>query len=636
MKKVILACILFVSFHPLFAQSQERRAEMADSLQNILDTQTLSGIRKIELYRQLANLYDNYDFDKSIASLKKGLELSEKENKQEVPHFARCLGVLYGVKELHDTAQIYLERSVAASVELKDKKEEILSYRCVAHHYYRQNKYAHTMDYCMKVLQMSEATNDTLSMATALNNIGSLYRELGNLDRALYYIQKHISLVEKSGWMPEQALYELGLIYMEKGELDKALDCELKAIERFHNRYQTFEIYSMQAVAKIYTLKENWDKASEYARESIRMAREYGDHRLEACGLQILSGIYYGQKDYEACETTATSAWTMDSTALDTRYELAYNIAFSNLQLGNKEKASFYFKKFKEIARQSNEKDLHKTMMGMEMEYETEKKEMRIATLEKNRKLYAGLGVAVVVALLSVTGVLFYRHRLSSQKRKIVEQQIKQLEQEKELVAARSALDAEKAEREIIARDLHDGVGAMLSVVKNNMTIMKSYSVIENKEAEYFNKALDGLDKSIVELRRVAHHIMPAVLVEKGLFAALDDFCRSVPEAEFHYSETAERRFDPEKELVIYRCAYELVSNALKHSGASRIEVHLNTDEETVYLSVVDDGCGFDQQTAPQGMGIKNLNTRLSTFGGHIEIYSEAGKGTEANVEIEI
>jgi signal transduction histidine kinase len=237
-----------------------------------------------------------------------------------------------------------------------------------------------------------------------------------------------------------------------------------------------------------------------------------------------------------------------------------------------------------------------------------------------------------VAALLLGMGFLFYRHR---SKRKIAEQQIKQLEQEKELIATRAALDAEKAEREIIARDLHDGVGAMLSVVKNNMNIMKSYSVIENKEAKYFNEALDGLDKSIVELRRVAHHIMPAVLVENGLFAALDDFCRSIPEAESHFTELY-HRFDPEKELVLYRCAYELVNNALKHSGASRIEVHLNVDEEAAYLSVVDNGCGFDPQTAPQGMGIKNMRTRLAAFGGCMEIYSEPGKGTEANVELGI
>jgi signal transduction histidine kinase len=273
----------------------------------------------------------------------------------------------------------------------------------------------------------------------------------------------------------------------------------------------------------------------------------------------------------------------------------------------------------------------------MEVKYETEKKEMRIAALEKDRKFYIGLGVATTIALLLGIGLLFYRHRLAEQKRKIAEQQIRQLEQEQKLIAVRATLDAEKTEREIIARDLHDEVGSLLSVVKNNMDIysMKSYSIIENTEIGYFNEALSVLDKAMTGLRRVAHHIMPAILIEKGLSTALDDFCRSIPEAEFHVS-GIDRRFDSDKEIALYRCAYELINNAMRHSKASAIEVHLNRDEKAVYLSVVDNGCGFDSQTASPGMGINNLRKRLSAFGGRMEIYSEPEKGTKANVELKV
>ena len=74
----------------------------------------------------------------------------------------------------------------------------------------------------------------------------------------------------------------------------------------------------------------------------------------------------------------------------------------------------------------------------------------------------------------------------------------------------------------------------------------------------------------------------------------------------------------------------------MRHTKVFRIEVHLNVDEETAYLSVVDNGCGFDPQTSQQGMGIKNLRTRLATFGDSIEFYSESGKDTEANVELKM
>jgi len=312
---------------------------------------------------------------------------------------------------------------------------------------------------------------------------------------------------------------------------------------------------------------------------------------------------------------------------------LSSNLTESYIGAGNKDSATVFFRKYCDLRDKYITKELQESIANMEVKYETEKKEMRIAILEEERKLYTILGVATAVALLSIIGLLFYRHRLAVQKRKTAEQQIKQLEQEKELIAARAALDAEKAEREIIARDLHDGVGAMLSVVKNNMNMMKSYSIIDNADVNYFNRALDGLDKSIAELRRVAHHIMPAVLIEEGLPAALDNFCRSIPSAVFHFTEPC-RRFDSDREIALYRCAYELVNNALRHSRSSRIDVHLSMDEKTVYLSVVDNGCGFDPQTVSMGMGINNLRKRLVDFGGRIDIFSEPEKGTEVNVEL--
>ncbi|MDR2118202.1 MAG: histidine kinase [Tannerellaceae bacterium] len=100
------------------------------------------------------------------------------------------------------------------------------------------------------------------------------------------------------------------------------------------------------------------------------------------------------------------------------------------------------------------------------MEYDSTHIKNRLALYDNltERRLYAVLGMAILTASLPGTGLLFYRHRSATQKRKPAEQQIRQLKQEKELIAARSALDAEKNEREIIARDLHDGLGAMLSV----------------------------------------------------------------------------------------------------------------------------------------------------------------------------
>ncbi|MDR2809585.1 MAG: sensor histidine kinase [Tannerellaceae bacterium] len=641
MKKIFF---LFLCLFPMLLNAQQLNV---DSLKNVLNTKKVTPGEQLELYYKIFGTYAYYDIEKASEFAEKGLIQAEKENnKIMTSKFNAAIGRIYGTKSSYDTAFIYYEKALDFAQKAKNNAQEAAVYGDIGILYARQDRYTSALEYFMKALSVYEATGDKQACVKIMSNISSLYRGMENDERVIYYLEKAKGIAEEieydEGKM--QVYFELGAICHKlagnNDEHDKAklaLEYELKAYALSHKLdHKIYQTATAHALSEIYyDYLRDYDNALKYANECLQIAPETGDPKMLTVAWGTISNVYRVQNRFEECEDAAFKAWAIDSTGIYTGSDLLKNIIVSNIALGNNNKALMFFKKYDDYIKTQTNQSSRKTMADMEAKYETEKKEMRIAALENEQKLYIWLGASIVVALLSVIVLLFYCHRLSTQKRKIAEQQIKQLEQEKELVAARSALDAEKAEREIIARDLHDGVGAMLSVVKNNMNIMKSYSVIENKEAEYFNKALDGLDKSIVELRRVSHHIMPAPLVEKGLIPALDDFCRSIPEAEFHFMEPC-RRFDSDKELVIYRCAYELVSNALKHSGASHIDVHFNIDEETTYLSVVDNGCGFDLQTTPPGMGINNMQTRLSAFGGHIEIYSEPGKGTEANVELKI
>src|SRR3546814_5213267 len=105
----------------------------------------------------------------------------------------------------------------------------------------------------------------------------------------------------------------------------------------------------------------------------------------------------------------------------------------------------------------------------MEVKYETEKKQLRILALEERSRLYIGLGVAAGIVLLLAIAILIFRHRLTVSKRLLAEQQVKQLEKEKQLTTMQVVLDGETAERSRLANDLHDGLVSMLSVVKLNL-----------------------------------------------------------------------------------------------------------------------------------------------------------------------
>ncbi len=607
-----------------------------DSLVSLLNMQELDSEKTIQLYWDITLGYRNNDINKTYLYAKKGLNLSEQEhNDLWCARFSRILGFNYIQTSEYDSSFLRLQNAIAFADKADDKREENIATAYLGTLHLQQGKYEQALKYFTDVLPSLESLQQNEHYANTLLNVAIAYKSLRNSDKALEYCEKAVEIAEKNNLpYPKMVSLEVkGDIYYAKHQYDSTMVYMLKAYEIAHQRKDKSRLVTeTQILAIVYAYMGEYDKAEKYANECLELANELGGRYQLFMAWSAMVQLKFRQKQYKESESYADKMWKTDSTELFWAMNTTYYLCHTNIILNNSQKAGYFFDKYTEIRDKISDKELYDSLADMEVKYETEKKEIRIAALEEKQKLYIGLGVVIVVALLLGMGLLFYRHR---SKRKLAEQQIKQLEQEKELIAARSALDAEKAEREIIARDLHDGVGAMLSVVKNNMSIMKSYSVIENKETDHFNKALDGLDKSIAELRRVAHHIMPAVLMEKGLFAALDDFCRSIPEAEFHFTEP-ERRFVPEKELVLYRCAYELVSNALRHAKATRIEVHLNMDEEMVYLSVVDNGCGFDQQTTSMGMGINNMRTRLAAFGGRIDIYSEIGNGTEANVELKM
>jgi signal transduction histidine kinase len=270
----------------------------------------------------------------------------------------------------------------------------------------------------------------------------------------------------------------------------------------------------------------------------------------------------------------------------------------------------------------------------MEVKYETEKKEMRIAMLEKENILRMWITVTGIIVVLLAFGILFFRHKLNIQKRKQAEQQIKQLEQEKQLVATQAVIDGETAERSRLARDLHDGLGGMLSVVKLNLKDMKGYTVLDNLDVDHFHKAMDMLDKSITELRRVAHHIMPESLMRYGLKTSLDDFCRAIPGADFRFFGN-DADLDNRLKTLIYRCTYELVNNAVKHANATSVNVQLMIENGLISLSVHDNGAGFDPEKITAGAGLENVRVRVASYNGKMTIYSLPGKGTEVTIEIE-
>ena len=222
---------------------------------------------------------------------------------------------------------------------------------------------------------------------------------------------------------------------------------------------------------------------------------------------------------------------------------------------------------------------------------------------------------------------------------KIFEQTINELKIDHQLLASRDVLWGEEKERGRISRDLHDGLGGLLSGIKLSLTSIKGYNSLPEEVNEKLDRAMMQLNASIAELRMIAQNLMPEALVNFGLKDALSDFCtnlgvhQNVEISFLFYGDSF--RFDNSIETSLFRIAQEAVNNALKHAGASRIVVQLIQDDTWVNLTVQDNGKGFDsgKEVNVKSGGLKNIRARAASFDGRCNIDSRPGIGTEIIVE---
>jgi signal transduction histidine kinase len=191
-------------------------------------------------------------------------------------------------------------------------------------------------------------------------------------------------------------------------------------------------------------------------------------------------------------------------------------------------------------------------------------------------------------------------------------------------------------ERKRIVSDLHDELGPLLSVVKFQVSSLET----ENTEdLVIIEKANDNLDNILNRIRGICNHLMPQVLIRKGLITAIQEF---IHELDGHSSMNLEFNFKAvpiprHAEIHLYRMVQEIVNNAIKHSGASLLKIDLYLRQDKLIITIFDNGKGFDVETIKKdssGFGLKNILSRTDILKGDLYLASQPGKGTTYTIEI--
>lgn len=611
-----------------------------DSLEQQLSRTNLSPEEYLRVCDDLSWGFLDDDFKKSKKYASIGIEKARSvHNPSMEAKLYRNLGVAYYMNSQMDSAQLLLNISLEKALKLKDDELVALVYGAIANIHNVSGNYHEALTYYLKALSMFELQGNKERIRSLLGNIATLYYSLLNLNQAeKYYLQLEKESLKVNDFYNLGRAYDgLSRIALKNKDYDASLNYAASAAAIFHESNQKIaEAIALQGIAMVhYTHHRDYAKAKEYALKALELTKETGYQSHIAGSLNILSNIYFNEKDYVKCLQSAREALEADTTDANVTSNLYANMVRAGIYLNHTDETLLYFDKYRALIDDRSTREFELSMAELEKKYLSEKKELRISTLEKERKLYGIILSTAVFILLLLLIILFLRQVSIRNKKKLAEQKVIQLMQEKQIVATQAVLEGETAERSRLARDLHDGLGGMLSAVKLNLYDMKQDVIVEAEDVLRFNKVMEMLDKSMQELRRVAHNMMPESLSRYGLKVALEDFCRSFSNISFHFFGD-EQRINQKIENTLYRSVFELINNAVKHAQAEHINVQVIQQADRISTTVQDNGNGFDIQRTTQGAGLQNVRNRINSVGGTVEIHSVKEQGTEITIEINL
>lgn len=287
-----------------------------------------------------------------------------------------------------------------------------------------------------------------------------------------------------------------------------------------------------------------------------------------------------------------------------------------------------------------NQTKFRDAITRMEVEYETQKTRGELAesqlalseSIRQRSQLILG-GLALTFLLLG--GFLFYQNRLKLQRlQAVVEREAKarelaEVRRKAELSNLRSLIEGQETERTRVAKDLHDGLGGLLTTVKAHLA-----RIPDTTEAEAL------IDRACTSVRRIAHNMVPQTLAQSGLTASLGDLADQLRvqgyDVDLEVVGKPEDRLSLAEQSIFLRIAQELTHNVVKHAGATSIFVQLFADDDRVLLTVEDDGKGFNLNHAKRtgGLGLGSVEQRVAYLEGEILFDSKPGEGTTVCVTV--
>ncbi len=638
---ILMAALACWSFYSAKAQIA------LDSLQKVY-AQTSADTSKVKLLLEIGFEQEAINYDSAFATYQKALRISEG------------VGYAMGMAKSQQYSGIVL-------TEMGRYAEAVIAYKKAKLHY--------------------TVINDAKGLATTDNNLGNTFLYMANYEEAVrhYLLARPVFEFEKNDYALVVLYGNLGECYRQLGEYNEMLQVARRSYASAQRLNDKTEIANAGiSLGTALSLNHQSDSARVFLETSYELANELQDDGIRFYALHDLADDAIKRKDAvqalllaDSCLNAAQSfartytiisAHIMRGRALEINDKMPeaqqeFEIALENARLEHSlemelEALDFLSHHFEKSGKQNLAIQMRNEWMVVNDSIFNNTKSRQIAELRtlyetaENEKLLAEEKsqsaakdekierrnfylLAAMLALVLVMSTAYFIIKTNRTKRKLAEQESQTILKEQESVKLRSLIEGQEKERNRLGRELHDGLGGMLTAARLQLEQLSDESNLGFAKDHYTNLQ-NLIAKAGKEMRDISHDLAPEGLDKLGLAESIRQFCHRISNPTTQV--TCEIFGEPfslgsVEDVSVYRIVQELLNNVMKHAAASEAFVSLSFSVLVLTLVVEDNGKGFE--TATNGKGLSNIASRVAFLQGEMDVISKPSQGTSFTITLQ-
>lgn len=599
--------------------------------------------RKAELYAAMALKAGNNHADTALYFAKESWKLAENISDPKIRMDAlSALGRNLSIQGSFHVSIKYFRQMLEIAEKQKNDSAIAVGLNGLGTAMWHLGQHAESLENLFNSLSIRERIKDVTGAAIAKTNIGMVYQSQEKITLAEKYVRESLETLEKEKYHPIQlqTMHTLANLYGMQGKISEALKLDERGItlaNQYGDSLALSLFYDNMGNCFLYSDPPNYSRAIEYFSKTLAIDSSFSNKKQMSDSYVNLGDAFLQQKKYaEAVSCLQRSAdLAQESGYAQGKAKALQLLSNAHRLSGNNDQAYAALMAAMRVKDSVVNASSEASIAEMQVAYDTEKKQQQI-TLQKeqlSKKNYILLGSILLFVTIVLLAISYYlRYRLK-QKARLQNEIMKQQD-----MASRAVINAEEEERKRIARDLHDGVGQLMSAARMNLSVYAAQARQDNVEQKAsLDKIITLVDEGCREIRQVSHEMIPNALLKKSLAAAIADFLDKIDSSslQVHFSaEGMDERFDTNTEIVLYRVIQECVNNVIKHAGATRLDISLFKDADGISATIEDNGKGFDPLQQPAGIGLKNIRTRVEYLKGTVDIDSAPGRGTVVSLHV--